>query len=214
MVKQFYVKIILNIYNKIKMKTLRTTVFTGAITLTALVSISCKDGNKNEAAVPMSNQMHQQEVNDSGEVANNDAQHSMAEDFVSQYLSIKNALVADNTDKAAEAGIKLVAAFNIFDVSNFSDAEQAELKDIIVEAKAQAEHISNSPIEKQREHFKTLNKAVTDMLAITGTDKKLYEQFCPMYDKGSAWLSMSEEVKNPYYGSKMLTCGKVQKEIN
>jgi hypothetical protein len=25
---------------------------------------------------------------------------------------------------------------------------------------------------------------------------------------------MSEEVRNPYYGSKMLKCGKVQKEIN
>ncbi|HAT65636.1 MAG TPA: hypothetical protein DCS66_13745, partial [Flavobacteriaceae bacterium] len=26
--------------------------------------------------------------------------------------------------------------------------------------------------------------------------------------------SMSEDIKNPYYGSKMLSCGKVQKEIN
>ena len=52
------------------------------------------------------------------------------------------------------------------------------------------------------------------MVAITGTKNKLYQQFCPMYDKGSAWLSTSNEVKNPYYGSKMLKCGKVQKEIN
>jgi hypothetical protein len=51
------------------------------------------------------------------------------------------------------------------------------------------------------------------MVAITGTKNTLYEQFCPMYDKGSAWLSSSNEVRNPYYGSKMLKCGKVQKTI-
>lgn len=182
------------------MKTLRTTIFTVAIALTAIVSISCKDSNKKQAASPVSSEMHQE--------------NAKAAAILTEYLSIKNALVADNTDEAAEAGGKLVAAFDSFDVSNFSDAEQTELKDIMVDAKAQAEHISNSPMEKQREHFKTLSKKVTDMVSITGTYKKLYEQFCPMYDKGSAWLSVSEEVKNPYYGSKMLTCGKVQKEIN
>jgi hypothetical protein len=35
-----------------------------------------------------------------------------------------------------------------------------------------------------------------------------------MYDKGSAWLSTTKEVKNPYYGSKMLKCGSVKKQIN
>jgi hypothetical protein len=35
-----------------------------------------------------------------------------------------------------------------------------------------------------------------------------------MYDGGSAWLSMEEDIKNPYYGSQMLNCGKVQREIN
>ncbi|EKF53808.1 hypothetical protein I215_15663, partial [Galbibacter marinus] len=48
----------------------------------------------------------------------------------------------------------------------------------------------------------------------TGTENTLYQQFCPMYDGGSAWLSLSKDIKNPYYGSQMLNCGKVQKEIN
>jgi len=52
------------------------------------------------------------------------------------------------------------------------------------------------------------------MVAITGTQVKLYEQFCPMYDGGTAWLSTKEEIRNPYYGSQMLKCGKVQREIN
>ncbi len=77
-----------------------------------------------------------------------------------------------------------------------------------------AEHISESAIDHQREHFKMLSKDVIDMVVITGTDMKLYEQFCPMYDGGTAWLSKEENVLNPYYGSSMLRCGKVQREIN
>ena len=76
-----------------------------------------------------------------------------------------------------------------------------------------AEHISESDIKHQREHFKVLSKDVTDMVAITGTQVKLYEQFCPMYDGGTAWLSKEEKVINPYFGSAMLTCGEVKQVI-
>ncbi|HAT65637.1 MAG TPA: hypothetical protein DCS66_13750, partial [Flavobacteriaceae bacterium] len=47
-----------------------------------------------------------------------------------------------------------------------------------------------SAMDHQREHFKILSKDITDMIAITGTENTLYQQFCPMYDGGSAWLSM------------------------
>ncbi|MBC9795264.1 DUF3347 domain-containing protein [Sinomicrobium sp. FJxs] len=33
-------------------------------------------------------------------------------------------------------------------------------------------------------------------------------------NEGGKWLSADSEVKNPYFGQKMLSCGKVQKEIN
>jgi Cu(I)/Ag(I) efflux system membrane fusion protein len=32
-------------------------------------------------------------------------------------------------------------------------------------------------------------------------------------DKGGFWLSNSEEVLNPYFGSKMLHCGEIQEKI-
>jgi hypothetical protein len=33
-------------------------------------------------------------------------------------------------------------------------------------------------------------------------------------NKGALWLSEVKEIKNPYFGSKMLTCGSVKKQIN
>jgi len=136
-----------------------------------------------------------------------------AEVILSDYFNLKDALVGDDTKKAAQSGTKLVASLKAFDMSGYTNEQQEELADIIEDATEHAEHISESAIDHQREHFKTLSKDMTDMVAITGTKTTLYEQFCPMYDKGSAWLSTSKEVRNPYYGSKMLKCGKVQKTI-
>ena len=131
-------------------------------------------------------------------------------------LNIKNALVASNEDEAATAGGMLESNFKEFDKSPYSSEEQKELTDIITDAIEHAEHISESPLEHQREHFDLLSKDLIDMIAITGTDKKLYQDYCPMYNnnKGAAWLSTTKEIKNPYFGSKMMNCGKIQKEIN
>lgn len=137
-----------------------------------------------------------------------------AEAILVDYFKLKDALVSDDSKKAAQTGAALVISLKAFNKSNYTGDEQKELTDIIEDATEHAEHIAKSPLGHQREHFKTLSKDILDMVAITGTKNSLYQQFCPMYDKGSAWLSMSKDVKNPYYGSKMLTCGKVQKEIN
>mgnify|MGYP001174866866 FL=1 len=142
-----------------------------------------------------------------------DKMNPNAEAVLADYFMLKDALVGDDTKKAAQAGTKLMASLKAFDTKSYTKEEQKELADIIEDATEHAEHISESAIDHQREHFKTLSKDITDMVAITGTKNTLYEQFCPMYDKGSAWLSSSNEVRNPYYGSKMLKCGKVQKTI-
>lgn len=136
-----------------------------------------------------------------------------AEAILSDYFNLKDALVGDNTKEAAQAGSKLEVSLKAFDESSYSKENQKELNGIIDNATKQTGLIVTSPIDQQRQHFKSLSKDITDLVAITGTKSTLYEQFCPMYDKGSAWLSTSNEVRNPYYGSKMLKCGKVQKTI-
>lgn len=136
-----------------------------------------------------------------------------AEAILGDYFSLKDALVGDDSKKAAIAGSKLAISLKAFSASKYSAADKKELADIVDDATEHAEHISKSPIDHQREHFKTLSKDISDLVAITGTKIKLYEQFCPMYQKGSTWLSKSNEVRNPFYGSKMLTCGKVQRTI-
>ena len=188
----------------------------GMVTMVAtmILSVSCKEMDKDEAAMPMSNEMNQESMMDNENMAMNRSQESNATGILQDYFNLKDALVGDDNEKAKNLGMTLTRSLASFDASSYSESQQAELNEIIEDATEHAEHIGESDIKHQREHFKTLSKDVTDMVAITGTDMKLYEQFCPMYDGGSAWLSMNEEVRNPYYGSSMLTCGKVQREIN
>jgi len=198
------------------MKTVKRTIGTMALATVVMVTVSCKDGNKNEPAKPMSNEIHQEKMDDKEDMAMDNSQDAKAEAILKDYFNLKDALVNDDNSKAKELGNTLAQSLKSFDASSYADSEQNELKDIIEDATEHAEHIGESDIAHQREHFKTLSKDMADMVAITGTSMKIYEQYCPMYDnnKGGAWLSMNEEIRNPYFGAQMLKCGKVQREIN
>ncbi len=202
------------------MKTVKRAIGIAFMALVTVAFVSCKDGlkehdnsdghhdNANATAT------HDENMDTDKGMATNNSKNATAEVILKDYFNLKDALVGDDNDKAKGLGATLVASLKNFDASGYGDSQQKELKDIMEDAIEHAEHIGESDIKHQREHFKILSKDITDMVAITGTATKLYEQFCPMYDGGTAWLSMKEEVRNPYYGSSMLKCGKVQREIN
>ncbi|CAL66218.1 MULTISPECIES: DUF3347 domain-containing protein [Christiangramia] len=202
------------------MKKVRMTIKIYLMVLVTLTAMSCKDASQEkEVSEPMSSEMYQEDSDNqggSGKMMAENAGNNATNTIIDNYLQLKNALVADDQEAAAQAGGKLVDEFENFDKSNYSSEEQQELTDIIEDAKEHAEHIAESAIDHQREHFDILSKDVIDMIAITGTNKKLYQDFCPMYNnnKGAQWLSATKEIKNPYFGSKMMDCGNIQKEIN
>ncbi len=137
--------------------------------------------------------------------------------LVASYLQLKNALVSDDAKEAAIAAEVMVRAFKGFNASGFNADQQKEIAEIIENASEQVEHIADnaSRIEHQREHFEVLSNDMSDLIAIVGSEQTLYQTKCPMYNKGKGgiWLSETKDIKNPFYGSKMLTCGSVQKEI-
>ncbi len=196
------------------MKKVRLTTIIMIMAFVSLSTISCKDTKSEDTHHTKQSVMNHDKMNAPHDMMDSNTQNSDAQRVLTDYMALKDALVETNKEEAAKAGNKLNNTLNEFDVSSYTVEEQKELKDIISDAKEHAEHIGKSEMDHQREHFKTLTKDIMDMVVITGTENTLYQQFCPMYDGGSAWLSMSKDIKNPYYGSKMLTCGKVQKEIN
>ncbi|APA66049.1 DUF3347 domain-containing protein [Maribacter sp. 1_2014MBL_MicDiv] len=194
------------------MKTKKRSIVSVALLATIMLTVSCKDADKKATPSAKENVEKQEDMGKSGTMGSE--QKASSEIILEDYFNLKNALVQDDNNKAQKLGGALAKSLGNLNRSAYTESQQVTLTDIIEDAIEHSEHISESDIAHQREHFKILSKDITDMIAITGSENTLYEQFCPMYDGGTAWLSKNEAVLNPYYGSSMLKCGKVQREIN
>lgn len=189
-----------------------------AMAFVSLTAMACKnETKKNNAVTDMNNmEMNHASGDNNSNVKTATQKNAATTPIIEAYLKIKNGLVADNEESAAKGGSQLLEAFSNFDMSKLSEEQHKSYMDIVADAKEQAEHIAKSPLEHQREHFVSLSNDMDDLVMLLGTDKTLYQDFCPMADngKGASWLSETKEIKNPFYGSKMSTCGTIKKEIN
>lgn len=71
-------------------------------------------------------------------------------------------------------------------------------------------------IDSQRAIYARLSNNFIILVKKSGlASGELYIQHCPMAlsDQGANWLSSNQEIRNPYFGHQMLTCGSVQKKI-
>ncbi len=136
---------------------------------------------------------------------------------VDSYLLLKDNLVTDNASDAKNNASELLINLSKVDMKLLpnDDAHRQWMtleKDIKSTANAIA---SENEITNQRKHFKPLSSVLTITVALFGINQTVYSQFCPMADndKGGYWLSLNEEIRNPYYGDAMLKCGSVKQTI-
>ncbi|PAW95359.1 hypothetical protein CKK33_18385 [Mucilaginibacter sp. MD40] len=138
-------------------------------------------------------------------------------EMVANYLQLKNALTNDNSNDAATAGKTLSEGFVKLDKSVLTADQKKAYTDIADDAKEMAEHIgiSGGKLPHQREHFDMLSKDMYDLVKLFGPSLPLYVDRCPMFNdkKGAIWLSETKEIKNPYLGSAMPTCGSIKEEL-
>lgn len=122
------------------------------------------------------------------------------------YISIKTALSADDADKASKAAAEFIKTASAVDYKVVSEGNLNILrKDATTISEART-------VDAQRETFFNLSD---NMIALTKqfklSDKPVFVQYCPMAD--GSWLSNEKQIINPYYGSKMLSCGSIKSEI-
>ena len=143
--------------------------------------------------------------------------NSSIKEIVAGYLQLKNALSDDDGKEAANGGKAIADAMQKFDKSSLTPAQKKDYEDMESAMKENAEHIGENAgnIAHQREHFDMLSSDMYDMVKEYGAGQALYKDYCPMYNnnKGAIWLSETKEIKNPYLGKKMPTCGSVKEEI-
>ncbi len=72
--------------------------------------------------------------------------------------------------------------------------------------------INDKSCEHQRLAFGPLSGAMYGLIKNAGLkNAHIYHEYCPMAynEKGASWLSDDAEIKNPYFGKKMIECGEV-----
>ncbi|MFO7657571.1 MAG: efflux RND transporter periplasmic adaptor subunit [Bacteroidales bacterium] len=133
------------------------------------------------------------------------------------YLKWKNALVEDNFEAAQKMATNMKSALDKIDMGMFKGNAHSVWMDYQGKLRNSLQHVQHfSDIEELRNAFQTVSANMVEMADIFNPPGgTIYVQHCPMADnnKGADWLSTEKEIRNPYYGSSMLTCGEITKEI-
>ncbi|WP_051201359.1 DUF3347 domain-containing protein [Christiangramia portivictoriae] len=172
----------------------------------SLILTSCGDDKKenneqvSEEKLEMSDHSEDMKSEKVSEEANAEFSDQNVTQAYEEYLSVKDALVRTN---AAAAG---KSAQNLQNTLTEAQPEIAEIAGKLVETE---------DVNVQREIFSELTAAMEPVLKEAISSGKIYKQFCPMAfeGKGDYWYSNSEEIRNPYFGDKMLKCGRVDNTI-
>ncbi|WP_340077731.1 DUF3347 domain-containing protein [Leptobacterium sp. I13] len=172
---------------------------------------SCKE--KKEEKIITVEQNHHEEPMDHNKEKNHDNMHheetaalSFSDPKIANvyghYIHIKKALVFTEAKEAKSGAKMLVKALS--EVPN-NEAALKEAKKIE----------ASGDIEVQRVAFSPLSAEINKLIEGKITSGAVYKQYCPMaFDfKGAYWLSSESEIKNPYFGDKMLNCGEVKDTI-
>ena len=132
------------------------------------------------------------------------------------YFTIKDALVKTDGNIASAKADEFLTAVNAVKMDQLAmDVHMVWMK-VMDDLKQQSQRIASSKdVKIQRGQFMELSKKMYDLMQVAKLEAPVYYQFCPMANdgKGANWLSRENAIKNPYYGSMMLTCGKTVETI-
>lgn len=133
------------------------------------------------------------------------------------YLSLKEGLVEANDEVTARYSSELLEALqNVNDdlLKGVAKTFWEEKKEFLFKHAQLGKEATT--ISGKRENFVYLSQPLIKIVeAYHPGDIKLYVNYCPMANnnKGAYWLSAKENIRNPYFGDAMLTCGEVVKTI-
>lgn len=141
-------------------------------------------------------------------IATSQANRQSFSSLLAKYYDVKNALVNSDANTASKSATGFSEQLKSIDIKNlpsngqevFNRTKGSLLKDANTIA-------TGNDLSKQRFAFQSLSANLITLVKTFKPIAPVYIVFCPM--KKASWLSAENGVKNPYYGSSMLTCGQI-----
>jgi len=133
------------------------------------------------------------------------------------YFKLENALVVDDQDLAKKSTENIKTILSKIDMALFTGESHAIWMQHSSTLSNILQHAGDmGGIAELRKTFQSISNT---MIILTKSfdplPEAIYVQHCPMADqnKGADWLSKIKEIRNPYFGQAMLTCGEITSVI-
>lgn len=134
-----------------------------------------------------------------------------------KYIALKDAFVLTDADAATTAATAFQESLKKVEMSLVKgDAHNYWMKKLNGLEKRSEKITKLGDVEKQRKQFQGVTKLMIPTLQAFGVEgATIYIQHCPMAfnNRGADWLSTEEQIRNPYFGDKMMKCGMVTGKI-
>jgi len=139
------------------------------------------------------------------------------EPLFADYFSFKEHLADDNFEKGKSAGIAFKKTLEKVDKKQFENTSLNFWTSSSEALEKSLNHVKHAADMKSlRQQFNQVSDVMVVIVKSFGApSEEIYVQHCPMAnnDTGADWLSLSKEIKNPYFGSAMLRCGEIKEII-
>lgn len=169
------------------------------VAIAVLTLTSCGDEKKKQAVETDATTVVETEKDNAMDLADASFSNEMAGNVYQNYLMLRTALVNSDASGVQKAADNLVG-----------DLTKDEAMKTIAQQLTETDDL-----EKQRQLFSDFTAQVEPLFKDNITKGAIYKQFCPMAFNGDGgyWFSNVEQIRNPYYGDKMLKCGEVTETI-
>ncbi len=144
--------------------------------------------------------------------------HEFLEGVFQSYLKIQEALASDSLQDAQARSPELLKALGRVDMAVLEDEAHMAWMGYLAAIRGSTELVQEARnLEQARLGFQPLSQAIIELTQSfqAKPGDNAVEAFCPMAfdNKGASWLQLGTDIRNPYFGSKMLQCGEVRSAL-
>jgi Cu(I)/Ag(I) efflux system membrane fusion protein len=139
------------------------------------------------------------------------------QDVFNSYIIMKNAFVSSDPDAVSKSAQKVRSNLKSVNMGLLEGEAHMDWMNQLDKLNADIDLIANSTdIQQQRKRFAEFSNNLYACLKTFGLHHGIaYYQYCPMAngDQGAFWLSEIRDIRNPYFGEEMLSCGETRETL-
>jgi Cu(I)/Ag(I) efflux system membrane fusion protein len=138
-------------------------------------------------------------------------------DVFTAYIALKDAFVSSDRAKVKAEAAETEDIISKVDMKLLSGAAHNDWMNYVSQMQKSLQEMQEyGDMELQRKAFSILSDNLYKSIKAFGLGgKEAFYEYCPMAfnNEGAYWLSDQAQIRNPYFGEKMLTCGSVKEKL-